>query len=47
MYACHKCKDTESITGVCEIDKCWEESTCGWNTLDGYKSLCSNHRKKL
>ncbi len=47
MYACPKCRDTENITGVCEIDKCWEESTCGLNTLDGYKRLCCNHRKKF
>jgi len=48
MFACPKCKDYESLVTPCDIEGCWNESTAGVNTSDGYRRLCGMHyRDKL
>lgn len=42
VLGCPKCKEME-LRKACEADDCWQEVSCGMNTQEGYKLLCSKH----
>ena len=46
MWACPECRDYDSLVTPCDFEGCWNESTCGTNTDEGYKRLCGNHFRK-
>lgn len=40
---CPSCKEINTIVRACDEPDCWEESTCGTSTPDGYKFTCGDH----
>ena len=48
LYGCPACKRVDSIQQACEIDGCFELSTCGTPTKDGgYIRTCGKHMPKV
>lgn len=47
IMGCPECMQVETIIAVCDQEGCWETSTCGKQTPDGYRHTCSTHMPKL
>jgi hypothetical protein len=44
---CPKCKDVNCFTWVCDEPDCWEDTTCGTPTKEGYRRTCSDHIPRM
>ena len=45
VYGCPDCKCVGTLIGACEIEGCWQESTCGFPTPEGYLRTCGKHSR--
>lgn len=43
ILGCPACKVVNSDIAVCDEDGCWDESTCGTRTPNGYRRTCGKH----
>jgi len=43
LLGCPKCKDVNTLFGVCDEVGCHIVSTCGWPTSNGYRRTCGEH----
>jgi hypothetical protein len=43
ICACPKCRDIGTIRTVCDEPGCWEFTSCGFPTKDGYRMTCHKH----
>lgn len=46
VLGCPKCKEMSPLK-ACDTDGCWDKISCGLNTPDGYKQLCSKHGRQF
>ena len=47
-WACPGCMDIGDMSGACEVDDCWEETTCGFVAKSGvYVQTCGKHMREL
>ena len=44
VVGCPNCKDIGTLAEVCDEPGCWEVSTMGTPTGEGYRRTCFNHR---
>lgn len=46
IYACPECREVGTIREACDEPDCWQPSTCGFPTENGYRRTCGKHYKK-
>jgi len=44
IYGCPQCKSSIKLVSVCDEPYCWEYSSCGTPTADGYRRTCGKHK---
>ncbi len=47
LAGCPKCLDVNTLVGVCEIENCNKEATCGTPTDKGYVRCCGKHYREV
>lgn len=46
LSGCPKCRSVECLIEACDEDGCWNNSTCGTPTPNGYRRTCGKHIPK-
>lgn len=47
LYGCPGCKDVNTLQEACDEPDCWEFSSCGTPTPNGYRRTCGKHMPKV
>ena len=45
LIGCPQGKGINTIVCVCDEPGCWEQSTCGTPSINGYRNTCGKHYK--
>ena len=43
IWGCPDCGAINTMLGVCDEPGCWEETSCGTKTPEGYRRTCGKH----
>jgi len=43
IIGCPVCKSVDSIDTSCQVEGCWNLTTCGTPTKNGYMHVCGKH----
>ena len=43
VVGCPKCRSVNAIKMVCDEQGCWEPSSCGETSEEGYRHICGSH----